>query len=89
MTATCEWTKTGESYTCINCAAVCAKQPTVPCRGGQLGFGDKVEKTLQLLGITEDRYKEIKRMFGLPPKCNCSKRKAWLNKVSQHFERNR
>ena len=55
---------------------------------GNEGFGDKVEKALKAMGITEDRYKEVKRMFGLPPKCNCSKRKAWLNKVSQHFERN-
>ena len=56
--------------------------------GSAEGFGDKVEKALNLMGITEDRYKEVKRMFGLPPKCNCSKRKAWLNKVGAHFERN-
>ena len=49
------------------------------------GFGDKVELALKTMGITEDRYLEVKRMFGLPPKCNCKRRKEWLNNVGNHF----
>lgn len=49
------------------------------------GLGDKVEKLLTSVGITEDRYKQIKQMFGLPPRCNCRQRKEWLNKVGRWF----
>lgn len=42
----------------------------------QLGLGDIVESTLQKFGITEERFK---KWFNLN-ECNCSKRKAWLNK---------
>jgi hypothetical protein len=40
---------------------------------------------LQSIGITEERYVEAKKLFGLAPKCGCNKRKRWLNKVGQHF----
>jgi hypothetical protein len=53
------------------------------------GFGDKVEAALKALGITENRYQEVKRLFGLPPNCNCKKRKDWLNKVGSHFNNKR
>ena len=42
----------------------------------QLGLGDVVEATLNKFGITEERFK---KWFNLQ-ECNCSKRKAWLNK---------
>lgn len=45
-------------------------------------LGDTVENMLKSVGVTEDRYKEAKSLFGLPPTCGCSKRKEWLNKVS-------
>jgi len=41
------------------------------------GLGDMVESALSTLGITEERFKD---WFNLQ-ECNCSKRKAWLNKV--------
>lgn len=46
------------------------------------GLGDYVESLLKSVGVTEDRYKHAKELFGLPPTCHCADRKAWLNKVS-------
>lgn len=47
-----------------------------------LKLGDRVEALLSSIGITQQRYKEVKELFGLPPTCNCGKRKEWLNRVS-------
>ena len=41
------------------------------------GLGDAVEKILNKIGITEERFKN---WFNLN-ECNCSKRKAWLNNI--------
>jgi hypothetical protein len=49
------------------------------------GLGDRTEQLLKSIGITEDRYREAKKLFGLAPRCNCPKRKRWLNKVGKHF----
>ena len=49
------------------------------------GFGDRIEKHLRALGVTPDSYVAVKKMFGLPPRCNCKKRKVWLNKVGAKF----
>lgn len=48
----------------------------------KLRLGDVTEVALKSIGITEDRYKAAKELFGLQPTCNCQKRKDWLNKVS-------
>lgn len=45
-------------------------------------MGDRVEQLMQSLGITEDRYRAAKALFGLPPTCHCAARKEWLNNVS-------
>ena len=50
------------------------------CRGNRQG--DLVERLLQSIGVTEEKYKEAKQLFGLPASCNCAGRKQWLNKVS-------
>lgn len=42
-----------------------------------VGLGDAIEKVLIKLGVTEERFKS---WFNLK-ECNCSKRKAWLNKI--------
>ena len=42
-----------------------------------------MEAILSSVGITQDRYKEAKKLFGLPPTCNCGKRKEWLNRVGE------
>ncbi len=64
------------------------------CRGeAKPGLGDHTERLLASVGITPERYKEAKRLFGLAPKCGCSGRKQklnaadarmreWLNRVS-------
>jgi hypothetical protein len=49
------------------------------------GLGDALEQTLARMGITKDRYKEVKQKFGFPPTCNCEKRKQWLNKVGAYI----
>jgi len=49
------------------------------------GLGDHTSRLLTTLGITEERYKEVKAKFGLPPSCSCGRRKAWLNKVGQYL----
>ncbi len=56
------------------------------CSGGESkGLGDRLELYLKSVGVTEDRYKEVKEKFGLPPKCGCAKRKRWLNAVGSHL----
>ena len=45
-------------------------------------LGDRTERLLSNLGITEGRYRQVKQMFGLPPTCACAARKEWLNSVS-------
>lgn len=64
-----------ESGDCARTFAVC----------GDGGLGDHTERLLAELGITQDRYKEAKRRFGLAPACDCDKRKAWLNRVGAWF----
>jgi len=49
------------------------------------GLGDWAESALTKLGITQESYVKIKEKCGLPPRCNCSKRKRWLNEVGKHF----
>ena len=52
------------------------------------GLGDSLERALKTLGITQDRYVEVKEMFGLPPTCNCNARREWLNKVGRWISGN-
>lgn len=44
-----------------------------------MGLGDVTEKFFQSIGITEERYKEVKQLMGHEPNCNCGGRKEWLN----------
>ena len=48
-------------------------------------LGDLLERELTRMGITQDRYKEIRKMFGFPPTCSCDKRIAWLNRVGAYI----
>ncbi len=52
------------------------------CKEKKPGLGDFTESLLQRIGVTKERYIEAKKMFGGAPTCNCEKRKAWLNRVS-------
>lgn len=47
------------------------------------GLGDSVAGILKSWGITEERYRAVKELFGLPPTCGCDKRREWLNKVGR------
>ena len=49
------------------------------------GLGDRTERILASLGVTQERYVEIKAKFGLPPTCNCTARKTWLNNVGEYL----
>ena len=60
-----------------------AKMTEVPAPPPRLG--DWAERQLKSIGITQERYKQIKEKFGLPPTCNCGSRKAWLNRVGSYF----
>ena len=46
--------------------------------------GTLLKRMLTAIGITEERYKEIKELFGLPPECKCPEREEWLNNVVDH-----
>ena len=50
------------------------------------GWGDRLHGWLESHGITEERYKQVKVLFGLPPTCNCPSRQEWLNKVGRWIE---
>lgn len=45
------------------------------------GLGDRTERMLKSIGITKERYAEVKALFGRAPTCNCAARKEWLNRV--------
>ncbi len=49
------------------------------------GLGDYTERMLESIGITKERYAEVKEKFGFAPTCNCNGRKEWLNKVGRYF----
>lgn len=55
------------------------------------GLGDWVEKMLNRVGVTEDRYKTAKAFLLMKKKeevsCRCPLRKRWLNKVEKDLRR--
>jgi len=46
--------------------------------------GTLLKLILVAVGITEERYKEVKELFGLPPDCKCAEREEWINKVVEY-----
>ena len=53
------------------------------------GLGDHVAHWLAKVGVTEENYKAVKAMFGLPPTCGCAGRREWLNRVGRWLTENR
>ncbi len=51
------------------------------CGEGNPGLGDYTEQLLSSIGVTKDRYRAAKELFGLAPTCNCESRQQWLNTV--------
>ena len=50
-------------------------------------LGDMLEEFLSGVGITKEGYRRAKEVFGMPPTCNCEKRKKWLNDVSDWWRK--
>jgi len=45
------------------------------------GLGDRIEKILKSVGITEEQYKHLKELAGYDPTCGCPARKEFLNRI--------
>lgn len=86
----CEWADVSDgSVVCVRCHKTLPRKMRQRCRlPGETeaprgdGLGDLVEGALTKIGVTPERYNEVRALFGLPPCDGCAKRKAWLNKVS-------
>ena len=48
-------------------------------------LGDWVESRLTAVGMTKEKWVEIKSSVGLPPTCECEERQEWLNQVGTKF----
>ena len=54
----------------------------------ELPPGDRFASHLKTQwNITEDKYKSFKHWIGLPPDCNCAKRKDWLNRIPLAYQK--
>ena len=97
----CEWLGLNKGCRCRNCTQGPLKRdydkpPVRECkaatpvsvpRESHPRLGDLIESALTIIGITQDRYKEVKQLFGLPPTCGCDKRKEYLNRVSEWWRK--
>ncbi len=87
----CQWHTLTKGSKCVGCGRVLPRdyerEPVASCGEPQNlppreGLGDQTERLLESMGITQDRYVAAKELFGFAPLCDCPKRKAWLNTVS-------
>ena len=53
--------------------------------GSSFLLGDWVETQLTRIGLTKEKWVEIKAEHGLPPTCECEERQQWLNEVGTRF----
>lgn len=79
----------GEEHHC-KCGRVHSPDGTVAyspeiSKPRKLGLGDRLEQWLKRVGITQERYVDVKKKFGLPPMCNCKARRKWFNKVGRYL----
>ena len=82
-------------YTCRMCSTATTlasmldpRELKRKCKSESGGLGDITAASFRLVGVTPRRYKQIKKLFGLPPICNCEARRAWLNKVTLWNKKN-
>jgi hypothetical protein len=80
----CEWRTLTAGSQCIRCGVTLRRDYDAPPRchctpPATPGLGDHVEALLKSIGITQDRYTEVKAKFGLPATCGCSGRIEALN----------
>ncbi len=48
-------------------------------------LGDWVETRLSSIGVTKEKWIEVKSDVGLAPTCDCDERKEWLNRIGTKF----
>ena len=48
-------------------------------------LGDWVETRLTSIGVTKEKWVEVKSSVGLAPTCDCEERKEWLNQIGTRF----
>lgn len=53
--------------------------------GSSFLIGDWVEAHLSMIGMTKEKWIEIKTAVGAAPTCDCDERKEWLNRVGTKF----
>ena len=82
----CALKRHGDHWKCIRCGRVLEVKAKVNCRKEAWQLGDDLQRALETLGITEERWKAAKEKLGLPPDCDCAKRKAWLNKAGAELQ---
>jgi len=87
----CQFTSHGRSkLRCIACGRLVrlgdirarhcrSDSPKRSAKSPQLG--DRLESLLKKVGITEEKYRELKVMAGFSPTCNCPQRHRFLNKL--------
>lgn len=84
--STCTFKKPLAGNCCVKCGRGLRRDyeqpPVVECEGS--GLGDKVEQALAAIGVTPERYTEVKMLFGLPGTCGCGSRKRWLDIVGSY-----
>ena len=82
----CQWTRGDGAIRCDVCGRQLAwpESRQLPVRNCQValvpGIGDRVEKWLAAVGITEARWLAIKGVVIEKPTCGCAKRKETLNR---------
>lgn len=53
------------------------------CGKAKPKLGDRIETILKTVGITQDRYKELKELAGWKPNCACPQRVYFLNRITK------
>lgn len=91
----CQFSSLTKGSLCSSCGYQLKKDHRVAptCDGALLGIdvlaaaesslGVVVSEFLTSYGITQEWYVDFKRKFGLPPVCDCSARKEWLDKTAE------
>lgn len=88
----CQWQPSGDAFVCQSCGTVRPVKLVRECSAERKSgitveppkvtrLGDYTEQLLSSIGVTKDRYRAAKELFGLAPTCNCESRQEWLNKV--------
>ena len=84
----CDWQEKNDAYVCRVCGVVRSVRVVRNCREGPQPeehlLGDRIEKLLGRLGITQEHYMDVKKKLGMKELCKCGHRKNLLNLVSKY-----